>query len=205
MKLYYAPGACSLAAHIVAREADIALDLEKVDLATRQTETGSDYAALNPKGYVPALRLENGEMLTEGVAIVQFLADRRPDSKLAPANGMMERYRLQEWLTFISSEIHKGFSPLWKPATPEATKQATVERLNQRFAYLDGQLANRPFLMGDQFTAADAYLFTVVSWADILGVDIAAYPHLRAFLDRVAARPKVREAMIAEGLVKQAA
>jgi glutathione S-transferase len=205
MKLYYSPGACSLAVHIAAREANVPLSLEKVDLGARKTESGADYLAINPKGYVPALGLTDGSVMTEGTALLQFMADRNPDAKLAPAQGSMERYRLQEWLGFINSEIHKGFSPLWNPASPDATKAAARDRLAQRFTYLDQTLAAQPYLMGEQFTVADGYLFTVMNWTNILGIDVTGYSHLRAFMDRVGSRPKVREAMIAEGLLKQAA
>lgn len=202
MKLYYAPGVCSLAVHITAREAGLPIDLEKVDLATHKTQDGVDYYTINPKGYVPAVELDNGELLTEVGAIVQFLADRAPSSSLAPANGTMERVRLQEWLTFIGSEIHKGFSPLWYPTTPAEVKQATKDKLATRFAYLDKKLAGRSYLTGEQFTIADAYLFTVVNWVNFLNMDISAYSNLKAFQDRVAARPKVQEALKAEGLLK---
>jgi glutathione S-transferase len=205
MKLYYAPAACSLAPHIVAREAGLKLDLEKVDLAAKKTETGADFGRINPKGYVPALRLDNDEVLTEAATLVQYLADQAPQSGLAPANGTIERYRLQEWLTFISSEIHKGFGPLWKPDTPEATKESAKANLAKRFAYLDGHLANRPYLTGERFTAADAYLFTVVNWTNFHKIELAPYTNLKAFMDRVAARPAVQQAMQAEGLLKQAA
>lgn len=205
MKLYYAPGACSLAVHITAQEAGLPVTIEKVDLAARRTETGADFATINPKGYVPALSLGDGAVMTEVAALVQFLADKNPDAKLAPANGTMERYRLQEWLAFVSSEIHKGFSPLWKPDTPEATKQTSKDRLAIRFAYLDKLLASQPYLTGSQFTVADAYLFTVMNWTNFLGIDISAYANLKAFMERVSARPKVREALVAEGLIKQAA
>lgn len=205
MKLYYTPGACSLAVHIVAREAGVPLSLEKVDLATHKTETGENFYTVNPKGYVPALKVTANETLTEVGATVQFLADRAPEAQLMPANGTMERYRLLEWLTFISTEIHKGFAPLWNPASPEATKQAAKDKLTQRFTYLDQKLASQPYLMGAQFTVADAYLFTAVNWVNFLGIDISSFANLRAFLDRVAARPKVREALAAEGLLQAAA
>jgi glutathione S-transferase len=204
MKLYYAPGACSLAVHIVAREAGLPLGLEKVDLGTQTTEAGANFRAINPKGYVPAVALDDGGVLTEAGAIIQYLADQRAGSGLAPAHGSLERYRLIEWITFISSEIHKGFGPLWNPATPEAVKAATKERLAARFTYLDKTLAARPFLMGDTFTIADAYLFTVVNWTNFHDMSLAAFPNLLAFQDRVASRPKVQEALEAEGL-KQAA
>ncbi len=205
MKLYYYPGACSLAPHIVAREAGIPLTLEKVDLANRTTETGANYLAINPKGYVPALGLQDNSVLTEASAIIQYLADSQSAAGLAPAAGTIERYRLLEWLGFISTEIHKGFGPLWNPATPDAVKTATKERLATRFAYLDEALGKQPFLMGDRFTIADAYLFTVVNWTNFHGIDLSPFPNLQAFQARVAARPAVQQALEAEGLLKQAA
>jgi glutathione S-transferase len=205
MKLYYYPGACSLAPHIVAREAGIALTLEKVDLANRTTETGANYLAVNPMGYVPALGLQDNSVLTEASAIIQYLADSQSKADLAPAHGSMERYRLLEWLGFISTEIHKGFGPLWNPATPDAVKAAAKERLASRFAYLDEKLGSQPFLMGDTFTIADAYLFTVVNWTNFHGIDISSFPNLQAFQARIAARPAVQQALEAEGLVKKAA
>ncbi|HEX8662718.1 MAG TPA: glutathione transferase GstA [Beijerinckiaceae bacterium] len=205
MKLYYAPGACSLAPHIVAREAGLRLDLDKLDFATRKTEGGEDFSVVNPKGYVPALRLDSGEVLTEVATLVQYLADQAPQSGLAPAAGTIERYRLQEWITFVSTEIHKGFGPLWNPAMPEAAKEIAKANLAKRFAFLDGELAKRPYLTGERFTAADAYLFTVVNWTNIHKIDLSPYPNLKAFMDRVAARPAVRQALQAEGLLKQAA
>ncbi len=204
MKLYYAPGACSLAAHIVAREAGLPLGLDKVDLASHTTQGGQNYRSVNPKGYVPAIALDDGSVLTEVAAIIQYLADEGSGSGLAPANGTMERYRLIEWITFISSEIHKGFGPLWNPSTPDAVKAATKEKLATRFAYLDKILAAQPFLTGSTFTIADAYLFTVVNWTNYHHVDLSPFPNLRAFQDRVASRPKVQEVLEAEGL-KQAA
>jgi glutathione S-transferase len=205
MKLYYAPGACSLAPHIVAREAGLALDLEKVDLGSGKTETGAAFSEINPKGYVPALTLDEGGVLTEASAIVQYLADKAPQAALAPARGTFEHYRLLEWLGFISTEIHKGFGPLWNPKSPQAAKDLAKAALARRFAYLDGQLAQRQFLLGERFSVADAYLFTVTSWANIHAIDITPYRNLKAHFDRVASRPKVREAMAAEGLLKQAA
>ena len=205
MKLYYYPGACSLAPHIVAREAGIAFTLEKVDLANRTTETGANFATVNPKGYVPALGLQDNSVLTEASAIIQYLADSQPAAALAPAHGSMERYRLLEWLGFISTEIHKGFGPLWNPATPDAVKAATKERLASRFAYLDGKLSAQPFLLGDKFTIADAYLFTVVNWTNFHGIDISSFPNLQAFQARIASRPAVQQALEAEGLTKKAA
>jgi glutathione S-transferase len=205
MKLYYYPGACSLAPHIVAREAGIPLTLEKVDLANRTTETGASYLAINPKGYVPALGLQDNSVLTEASAIIQYLADSQTAADLAPAAGTIERYRLLEWLGFISTEIHKGFGPLWNPATPDAVKTATKERLATRFAYLDEKLGSQSFLMDAKFTIADAYLFTVVNWTNFHGIDLSPFPNLQAFQARIAARPAVQQALEAEGLLKKAA
>ncbi len=204
MKLYYAPGACSLAPHIVAREAGLAIDLDKVDFATRTTASGRPLASVNPKGYVPALETADGTVLTEVSALVQYLADKAPEAGLIPASGTPERYKVLEWIGIIATEIHKGFGPLWNPTTPEAAKKATRDRLFQRFAYLDQQLAGRSYLMGAHFTVADAYLFTVVNWTNFHGLSLAAYPNLSAFMGRVAARPAVREALQAEGLQKAA-
>jgi glutathione S-transferase len=205
MELFYAPAACSLAVHIVAREAGLLIALRKVDLKTHRTEDGRDYRSINPKGYVPAMRLENGEVLTEVAALLQYLADQAPQAGLAPAQGSLARYRFIEWLTFVSSEIHKGFGPLWSPATPDATRNAAIERLGQRFAHLDAHLADRPFLMGEGFTAADAYLFTVLNWAAFHKIDLSPYPKLQAYLKRISARPNVQKALQAEGLLKDAA
>jgi glutathione S-transferase len=207
MKLYYATGTCSLSPHIVAREAGIPLDLERVDISKNphRTETGADFAEINPKGYVPALRLDDGTLLTEGVAIVQYLADLAPDSSLAPPAGSFERYRLQEWLTFISSELHKMFSPwLFHPEHGELAQQAAKQKIAQRLAFIDGDLAQKRFLMGDRFTVADAYCFTIVGWLKFARIDLAPYPNLRAYMERIAARPKVREAMRAEGMLATA-
>lgn len=205
MHLYYVPGACSLAPHIVAREVGMAVSPVKVDLATRLAEDGRPYAEVNPKGYVPALRLPGGEVLTEVAAVLQYLVDQAPDAALAPPPGTLARYRFVEWLTFISSEVHKGFGPLWNPAASTDVRTATVEKLGKRFAFLDAHLAGQPFLLGEAFTAADAYLFTVVSWAAYLKVDLTPFAHLRAFLDRVSSRPAVQAALRAEGLLKEAA
>ena len=172
MKLYYAPGACSLSPHIVAREAGIELALEKVDPAAKKTESGKDYLTVNPKGYVPALELDSGDVLTEGPAIVQYLADQKPASGLAPANGTLERYRLQEMLGYINSEIHKTYGALFNPQiTPEA-REEVFGKLRTRFGYIDKALAGRSFLLGEQFTVADAYLFVMVSWADYVKLDL---------------------------------
>jgi glutathione S-transferase len=201
MKLYYAPGACSLSPHIVAREAGIALELERVDLGTtpHRTETGADFTAINPKGSVPALRLGDGQLLTEGPAIVQYLADLSPESGLAPAAGTLERYRLQEWLSFVGTELHKMFSPwLFHPEYGEQAAQVARAKIAQRFAFLDAHLAERRYLLGPGFSAADAYAFTIVGWARLMRIDLAPYAHLQRYMDRIAARPKVREAMQVE-------
>jgi glutathione S-transferase len=201
MKLYYAPGACSLSPHIVAREAGIALDFERVDLGTNphRTETGADFTAINPKGSVPALRLDDGQLLTEGPAIVQYLADLAPKSGLAPAPGTLERYRLQEWLTFVGTELHKMFSPwLFHPESGEQAAQVARAKIAQRLALLDAHLALHPYLLGPSFSAADAYAFTIVGWTGPMRIDLAPFPHLQRYMDRIAARPKVREAMEVE-------
>jgi glutathione S-transferase len=205
MKLYYFSGACSLAAHIVAREACLAIDLVKVDLATHKTETGEDYFKINPRGYVPALEID-GELLTEVAALVQYLAEQAPHSKLLPAAGTIERFRVNQWLSFVSSELHRTFSPwLWHAETADSTKQAARVKLAARFAELDALFATRPYLTGDTFTVADAYAFTIVNWSNFLKIDLKPYPNLRAFMARVAARPKVREALEAERLIAAAA
>ena len=203
MKLYYSPGACSLSPHIVLLEAGLKATSVKVDTKTHKTEDGGDYYAINPKGYVPLLELDDGDRLTEGPAIVQYLADRNPASKLAPAAGTMERYHLQEWLNFITAELHKQFSPLFQSKTPAEYKETLKEKISQRFDWVDQQLKGRDYLMGSTFTVADAYLFTMLTWTKHVGIDLARWPVLTAYQARVAARPKVREAMIAEGLIKQ--
>ena len=200
MKLYFFPGACSLAAHIVLREGGFAFDLEKVELATGLTEGGAEFRAISPKGYVPALILDDGQLLTEDQVILQYLADRKPDSGLAPPPGSMERYRLMEWLAFIATEVHKGFGPLWNPATPDATRKAALVLLAKRFDYLATALADMDWLMGNRFTVADAYLFTVLGWAAVHQIDLSPWPVLRDYLARVGARPEVLAAMQAEGL-----
>jgi glutathione S-transferase len=200
MKLYYAPGACSLSPHIVIEEAGLSVQLKKVDLAASQVEGGGDYLLINSKGYVPALELDDGSILTEGPAIVQYLADRKPDSGLMPAPGTMERYRAQEWLNFISSEIHKNFSPLFNPHAAPEWKAGVLDNLRNRVGWLDRQIAGRRYLMGDAFTVADAYLFTVLSWSGLVGLDLAPWPALTAYLERVRARPHVQAALQAEGL-----
>ena len=201
MKLFYAPGACSLSPHIVAAEAGIDLELVKVNLGTKTVAAEGDYWAVNPKGSVPALELDNGEILTEGPAIVQYLADQRPEARLAPANGTLARYRLQEALNYITSEIHKSYSPLFNPKILPEVRAERVEYLRRRYALLDKQLEGRKYLFGDQFTVADAYLFVVTNWARGTKVDLREFTNLQAFQQRVAARPAVRAAMQAEGLI----
>ena len=202
MNLYYSPGACSLSPHIVMREAGIPVELVRVDLQSKKTEAGADFRGLNGKGYVPTLELPDGQRLTEGPAIVQYLADQAPAKGLAPANGTFERVRLQEWLNFISSELHKQFSPLFDPAAEEGLKARQTQRLGTRFDWLSQQLGTREYLMGSQFTVADAYLFTVLGWCRRLGIDLAKWPVLAAYTARVGQRPAVREALKAEGLLK---
>jgi glutathione S-transferase len=205
MKLYYSPGTCALSPHIVARELGLPVTPVKIDNKAKTIEGGGDYWRVNPKGYVPALELDNGEVLTEGPAIVQYLADQKPESGLVPKPGSFERYRIQEWLNFITSEIHKQFSPLFKPNTPEDYKPIVRENLANRFKWLDQQLAGKDYLMGKQFTVADAYLFTVLRWTVPMKIDLAPWPNLAAYLKRVGARPKVKEAMQEEGLLPKQA
>ncbi len=202
MKLFYAPGACSVSPHIALCEAGIPHQIEKVDLKAKKTESGADYLAINPKGYIPALQLDNGEMIVEGAVIVQYIADQKPESGLAPKAGTMERYRLQEWLTFISSELHKTFSPLFNAAMPEDGKKIFRDRLALRFGYVDKQLAGKNYLMGSNFSVADGYLYNMVRWARRVELDLSACPNVTAFEARMEARPKVIEALKAEGLMK---
>lgn len=205
MKLYYAPGACSLSPHIVARELGIPLELEKVDTTAKRTASGRDYWQINPKGYVPALELDGGELLTEGPAIVQYLADQKAGASLAPANGTLARSRLQEMLGYINSEIHKSYSPLFRKETPAETRAERKAYLLRRYELIEKILAKQDWLLGDTFSAADAYLFTVTRWAAGVELDLSAFPALRAFQERVAARPAVQAALAAEGLVKHKA
>ena len=202
MKLYYSPGACSLSPHIVAREAGIDLTLDKVDLATKKTSSGRDYLAINPKGYVPTLELDDKRTLTEGPAIVQYLADLKPDSGLAPANGTFERYKLQEMLNYITSELHKSYSPLFRKETPAETRDERLAYLRKRYQLIDHLLEGRSFLFGDRFSVADAYLFAVTRWANGVKLDLSEFTHLQAWQQRVAERPAVQDAMKAEGLIK---
>ena len=202
MKLYYFPAACSQASNIALREAGLKFELVKVDRHTKKAADGLDFNEVNPKGYVPALTLDSGEVLTENVTVLQYIADRNPAAKLAPAAGTMQRYRLMEWLSFINSEVHKAFSPLFRQDAPEDTKQYTRKNLVTRFDYLERALGTKAFLMGEQFTVADAYLFTVLSWGEHVNLDIGKWPQLKRYVERVGARPHVIAARKAEGLVK---
>ena len=200
MKLYFSPGACSLSPQIALREAGLSYEAEKVDLKSKKTASGGDYLGVNPKGYVPALQLDNGAVLTEGPAIVQYIADQKPDSGLAPKAGSLERYRLQEWLNYITSELHKTIGSLFNPALPADYKPAVLALIDRRLAHVEAHLAGKSYLMGEQFSVADGYLFTVLRWTGFLKVDISKFTNLQAFMARVAARPKVQEALAAEGL-----
>jgi len=202
MKLYYSPGACSLSPHIVVSETGLNVELEKVNLAEHKTASGQDYMTINPKGYVPALQLDDGSVLTEGPAIVQYLADQKPGSGLIPPAGAIDRYRVQEWLNFIGTELHKNFGSLFNKATPDATKESAKANITRRLAYLNDKLAGKQYLMGSNFTVADAYAFTIVNWTNFVGIDLKPYPNLAAYMGRVAARPKVLETLKSEGLVK---
>jgi glutathione S-transferase len=202
MKLYYSPGACSLSPHIVMREAGLDFEPVLASTKTHKLADGTDYYSINPKGYVPLLELDDGQRLSEGPAIVQYLADKVPHKNLVPAAGTMERYRQIEWLNFIGTEIHKGLSPVFNPATPDETKKMAKDKVGARLKWVDEQLEGHAYLMGDTFTAADAYLFTVTNWAKPISLDISALKNLGAFRERVAARPAVQAAMKAEGLLK---
>ncbi|MDM0075341.1 glutathione transferase GstA [Variovorax sp. J2P1-59] len=202
MKLYYSPGACSLSPHIAMREAGLAFEPVLASTKSHKLQDGTDYYGINPLGYVPLLELDDGSRLREGPAIVQYIADLAPTKNLAPANGTLSRYRLQEWLTFIGTEIHKSYSPLFNPNMPEEAKSTFKTKLKSRYEWLDSQLEGKEYLMGEHFTVADGYLFTVTNWAKPTGVDIASFPNLNAWHARVAARPAVQEAMKAEGLIK---
>ena len=202
MKLYYSPGACSLSPHIVLHEAGLAYTPVLASTKSHKLQDGTDFYTINPLGYVPVLELDDGTRLREGPAIVQYLADQAPTKNLAPANGTLARYRLQEWLTFIGTEIHKGFSPLFKPTTPADYKPLVHEQLLSRLKWVDGELAHKPYLMGEHFSVADAYLFTVTNWAPAVNLDISALKNLAAYRERIAARPAVQAAMKAEGLLK---
>ena len=201
MKLYYTPGACSQAPHIAIHELGLPYEAVKVDLATHKLDDGTDYRTINPKGYVPTLELDDGTRLTEANVILQYLAEQKP-GRLAPAFGTRERWTLVEWLAFIASEVHKGFGPLWNPKTPADVRERTVQALGNRFGYLAQTLEKQPFLMGDEFTIADAYLFVVLNWSDLHKVDLTPWPALQQFRKRVASRPAVQATLKAEGLAK---
>ena len=202
MLLYYYPGACSLSPHIALREAGLPFELKKVDIRTKLIEGGGDFMQINPKGYVPALKLDTGDILTEGPVIVQYIADQRPESGLAPKPGTLERYRLAEWLNFISTEIHKSFTPLFNPNAAPDWKTGVTGNLVRRFEWLEPRLRGTSYLTGERFTVADCYLFVTLSWSGHVGIDLARWPALSAYVQRVAARPKVNEALRAEGLAQ---
>jgi glutathione S-transferase len=202
MKLYYFPGACSLSPHIVLLEAGLPFTLVKVDSKTKKTQSGADYLAINSKGAVPALQLDDGRVLTEGPAVVQYLADLKPESGLAPRAGTFERYQLMEILNYLTSEVHKTFTPLFNPASSAEMKENAVANLSKRFDWLSGFFGKKDFLLGSTFTVADAYLYTLLNWTHFVKMDLGKWPVLKAFQTRVAQRPKVQEAMKAEGLLK---
>lgn len=202
MKLFYSPGACSLSPHIALREAGLPFELAMASTKTKLLADGTDFRTINPKGQVPALLLDDGQLLTEGPVIVQYVADQVPQSGLLPAFGTMARYRVLEWLNYITTELHKSFGPLFNPAFPADAKELNKAALQQRLAWVDGQLAGKNYLTGDTFTVADGYLFVVANWTKFVGMDISHLANLGAFMGRVAARPAVQEALRAEGLVK---
>jgi len=202
LKLYYVPGACSLSPHIALEESGLPYTAIAMDGKTHKLQDGTDFYTINPLGYIPVLQLADGSTLREGPVIVQYIADQAPQKNLAPANGTLARYRLQEWLIFISTELHKNFGPLFNPATPNDFKAAIKDRLLERLKWIDGELKGRDYLMGEQFTVADGYLFNVTNWAVLCGVDISALIHINALRDRIAKRPAVQKVMRAEGLLK---
>lgn len=202
MKLYYSPGACSLSAHIALHETGLPFEIDRLIKTTKMTVGGEDFMQINPKGYVPTIKLDDGSILTECAVVLQYIADQKPGSGLAPKAGTMERYRLQEWLNFISSELHKSFSPLFNKDTTEDVKTNARNHLIKRLGHVETQLANKPYLMGDHFTVADAYLFVVVGWSKHVGFDLGPFPKLGEYMARVATRPAVQAAMKAEGLLK---
>ena len=201
MKLYFSPGACSLSPHIILHETGLPFTTEKVDLASKKTASGADFAGINPKGYVPALETDEGVLLTEGPAIVQYLADKVPAKNLAPAIGSIERYQMMGWLNYIGTEIHKNYSPLFNPAGSDESKQNAKASLAKRYAYIERMLEGREYLVGDQFSVADGYLFVVTNWAGFLKLDMSAFPNSGAFQKRIGSRPAVQQAMKAEGLL----
>ena len=202
MKLYYSPGVCSLASHIALYETGLPFETDKLIKTTKMTTGGEDFMQINPKGYVPTIKLDDGSILTEGAAVLQYIADQQPASGLAPKAGTMERYHLQEWLTFISSEIHKSFSPMFNKDASEEVKNYARNNLTRRLGYAETQLANKPYLMGDHFTVADAYFFVVMNWSNIVGFDLTPFSHIKEYMARIVAHPAVQAAMKAEGLLK---
>lgn len=202
MKLYFSPGACSLSPHIILRELGMTFDTERVDLSTKKTASGGDFLAINPKGYIPTLVLDNGEILTEGPAMLQYLADHKPEAGLSPAQGSMERFRLIEALNFISTELHKGFSPQFNPVLDANAKSILMATLKKRIAYVDEVLSKQEYFLGNAFSLADAYLFTVLGWAKYVHLSLEPYTHVTAYMERIAQRPTVHAAMVAEGLLK---
>jgi glutathione S-transferase len=204
MKLYYTPGACSLSPHIALLEAGLPYDLVKVDLRAKKLENGDDFLKVNPKGQVPVLALDSGELVTEGPVIIQMIADKAAEKNLAPARDSTERYKMLEWLNFITTELHKSFGPMFSPVLADEAKAFFKDRVMGKFKYVESQLAGRDYLMGSQFTVADGYLFTMLSWADRLKFDLSEMPNLLAYKARVGARPKVQEALTKEGLLKAA-
>jgi glutathione S-transferase len=205
MQLYFSPGACSLASHITALEAGVPIKLERADTKTKKLVDGSDFYAVNSKGAVPALRLDDGQVLTEGVAIMQYLADQKPESGLVPKAGTLARYRVQEWLNYITSEVHKSYSPLWNPTADPKVKEYAQANLEKKLDWVNAQIAGKKFLTGDTFTIADAYLYTVINWSYFLGLGLDKWPALKEFHARVDSRPQVQAAREAEGLNKKAA
>ncbi|MHB8621804.1 MAG: glutathione transferase GstA [Sulfuricaulis sp.] len=202
MKLYFYPGACSMAPHIVLREAGFSFDLDKVDLAKKRTASGEDFNKINPKGYVPALQLDSGEILTEVAVILQYLADQKPNAGLAPKAGTMQRYQLMEWLNFIAAEIHKTLGALFNPKITPEWQASQIALFGRRCDYLVQEIGSRPYLIGEKFSVADAYLFTVLGWANIVKVDLDKWPTLKNYMSRIASRPAVTETMRVEGLIK---
>jgi glutathione S-transferase len=202
MKLYYAPGACSLASHIALYETDLPFQIDKFNVPAKKTESGEDFLNINPKGYVPTIQMNDGNILTEGAAILQYIADQKPDSGLAPRAGTLERYRLQEWLTYIGTEIHKSFSPLFNKDAAAEVKNYARDLLGKRLGYVETQLTQHPYLMGNSFTVADAYLFVVMSWSSHVGFDLGPYSNIKAYMARIVMRPSVQAAMKAEGLIQ---
>lgn len=200
MKLYLKPGACSLSPHIVLEESGLDYETETVDLKTKRTSSGEDYSQINPKGYVPALLLDSGELLTEGPAIIQYIADQAPAKKLAPANGSIERYRLQSWLNFIATELHKSCSPFFNPAAGDDWKKIAAANLERRLGYINEQLDGKSYLLGEGFSVADAYLFTILSWMKFINIDLSKWSNLAAYYERVGARPAVRAVLKTERL-----